>query len=342
MNIHLIRTPEYAIDDLTEVLDLLKVVTGPMKFNILETPIDNVDVRFNEPSILKWEEIFSYCNAYRQETHCPSNDFVVLLTPLRNEDNWFSRFDQNRNIYVHTGDWELFTTGFPKYAIAYQVIENILQSLMNLGEINNTNPYIHAKPKGCINDLCPQKEDIMLKLRTADICTNCFEKLKDEVLELVINQAFKILEGIRVQLLFRTGRRTLQSPSRIFLNENDRLVLPDMGNDQFILNALCKTLYLFYLKHPEGVRLNELCEHRNELFDLYKKFTRTTDDERNNAAIDRLIDATSNSFSENKSIINRIINEKVGEEMGRFYRIEGERGEPFKINLPQNLLDIRN
>lgn len=45
-------------------------------------------------------------------------------------------------------------------------------------------------------------------------------------------------------------------------------------------------------------------------------------------------------FKLRKFKINKIITELLGEPLARFYRIEGIPGEPFKINIDKNLIDI--
>ncbi len=53
-----------------------------------------------------------------------------------------------------------------KFGIAYQCIENIFQSLIDLN-IENTDlePNIHKTSIGCINDYCENKPEILMKLQ---------------------------------------------------------------------------------------------------------------------------------------------------------------------------------
>ncbi|MBK8622849.1 MAG: hypothetical protein IPN79_14125 [Saprospiraceae bacterium] len=200
MNVHLIKTPEYAMEKHLEVFNFLSSFHGPLQFTCSDYEFYEQDFPFlkkyrpdfvfknvNEgkknnfiPEAgfpLSWRELFSLCDDYRQKTNLPSEDFVVLLTGRRNGLNWFSNVT-NKNIFVHTDDWDIITKSNPKYPIAYQVIENIIQSLMGLEYSEGDNEYIHMEPIGCMNDFCQNKIQILIKLRTADICPRCLDKIK--------------------------------------------------------------------------------------------------------------------------------------------------------------------
>jgi hypothetical protein len=55
-------------------------------------------------------------------------DFVILLTEVANEKNWFSALDPDNlyNGFVHTDDWEHYIDCQPQFPIAYEVIAQIL------------------------------------------------------------------------------------------------------------------------------------------------------------------------------------------------------------------------
>lgn len=326
MKVHLIKTPEYDFQDFIEVYELLNSFTGPINFvysdftfDLKEFPYLNIFDHSNsclveEPTpkynpesykidryhsnVLQWRELLELCNYYRKENYISADDFVCLLTERNNEWNWFSFISDQKNCFVQTQGWHNYITANPKYPIAYQIIENILQSLMKIDVINIPNKYVHASAKGCVNDFCQNKEQITLKLRTADICNECIEKIYEESIDsTVINQVLSIFEGIRNELLFRQNLRTQTQPSAITINRKNQIILSDLKNLEIRLNPLFKTLYIFYLKHTKGVRLVDLSDFKEELLSLYSRFSIVDDAEAVKSRINDLIDPFGGSFS---------------------------------------------
>jgi len=369
MKVHLIKTPEYDIEDFREVIDFLNSFEGPLKFISSDYEFDTNDFNFlsynlfpyhnfiypsnetaikfdpNKGSPLSWRELFSLCVFYRELSKIENDNFVVLLTKRKNALNWFSAADDSKNIFVHTVEWENYTKINSKYPIAYQVIETIMQSLMKIDIINIPNEYVHEPSIGCMNDFCSNKESIIIKLQTGNICPNCADKIIEErVDDNLLNQVYETFNGIRNELSFKQRFTKIINPVPIIVEKNNKIVLPNLNDLEIRLTPLYKTLYVFYLKHNEGVKLNELNDFRQELLLLYRKFS-TLSVENTNAVqestIDNLINPYGSSFSQNKNKLNKIISNLLGEPLAQFYRIEGDPGKPFKINISQNLIDIR-
>ena len=178
MKIHLIKTPEYEIENVREVHEFLSSFEGPFEFVLSEHEFNRNDFYFLQYNLfpyhnfiyqsnskvikfdpqrgnpLSWRELFSLCDNYREVFNLNSDDFVVLLTKRKNALNWFSAKDDFRNVFVHTAEWDSYTSIHSKYPIGYQVIENVIQSMMQLDFTNIPNQYIHEPLVGCMNDLC--------------------------------------------------------------------------------------------------------------------------------------------------------------------------------------------
>jgi hypothetical protein len=105
------------------------------------------------------------------------------------------------------------------------------------------------------------------------------------------------------------------------------------------LTPLYKTLYIFYLNHPEGVSLKNLGDHREELYRLYGEVSGKSK-KVVTAKIDNLSISHRNLFSQNKNIINTKIKMTIGEPLSSFYLIDGAPRDPFRINLPQELIHL--
>lgn len=365
MRIHLIRTPEFSVDDFKAVGELLSSFKGPMKFSVSNYDFEREDFYFLQYELfpkhpfqytsndnfvrfdsergfpLSWRELFTLCEFYRNKFDVNRDDFVVLLTNRKNALNWFSAYDEARNIFVHTAEWGEYSNANPHYPIAYQVVENVMQSLMKLNIATVPNPYFHEPAIGCMNDFCYDKRSIILKLQSANICSACVLKIyKEGVDEKIVKQSLEIFNGIRNELVFKIEDIPDEpEPLSILVNEKGEILLPDKGLE-FRLTPLFKTLYIFYLKHKDGVRLNELVDYREELCKLYQRLSDKTTRKSREKSINALVDATGNSFSQKKSKINRTITELLGEPLARHYRIVGGRGEAFRIDLPREYCTI--
>lgn len=362
MKVHLIRTPEYVVENFEEVQELLSSFDGPLefitdnyefnpeqfpflqkfwedfRFPAYESDVKKISFNKDRGKPLSWRELFSLCEFYRSTFKVKKNDFVVLLTVRKNALNWFSHCDENRNIFVHTGDWEYYTKAPQKFPVAYQVVENIMQHLMKLDTEQIPNPNIHIEPLGCMNDFCQNKQQVILKLRTGDICYDCLEKMREEkVDDEIINQAIGIFEAIRNQLLFKQGFTRNLSPKPVKIEANGKIFI---GDKQIDLNPLESTLFIFFITNKEGVTLNDLERYKEQLLKIYL-ILRPSGEE---SKIDNLIKPKgTGTFPKNKSSLNKKLKEQIGEPLVNFYYLDGNRGDAFKISINADFItsDIR-
>lgn len=360
MKVHLIKTPEYDSEKFRSVYELLSSFDGPMTFSASQFEFSASDFKFLENSYpyfksagsvkkllydiqlqneLSWEQLFSLCNFYRQKFRVEDLDFVVLLTERKNYMNWFSVFDTHNNAFVQTSDWDLYTDCNSKYPIAYEIVANVLHTLMKI-PLELLNPFVHETPKGCVNDLCQDKRQIILKLQTANICRDCIEKMRAEnVGSEMLNQVRAIFNGIRNEFVFQTEEHPLE-PLPLVVDNGGKILLPSQ-NLEIRLTPLFKTLYLFFLSKPDGITLNQLSDYKEELLSIYRRLRPSAAKEDAEIRIDNLSHPFGEGFNPTKTHINRIITELLKEPLADFYRISGERGEPYKIKVPRTLVDIR-
>jgi hypothetical protein len=369
MVVHLIKTPEYDLDDFQEVFNLLSLQKGDIKFELHDVDFSSSDFYFLRYSLypyhnfeydsdtqlvefiegygfpLSWRELFSLCDYYREEWGVKESDFVVLLTMRKNALNWFTGYDsENRNVFVHCADWEKYTKAHHKFPVAYEIIAGILRSLMK-APLGVPNPYTHIEPLGCMNDFCGYKREIILKLRTADVCDACLTKMVDEGVALkTIQHALAIFEDIRTQLMMKQGFKTMTKPGKVTVDKRYNIKIDILGGIEIKqLTPLYKSLYVLYLKHPEGIALKELFEYRNEVVSIYEDITGKYGDDEAVKSINNMITSKhpDSKFSQIKSRINAILATQLGEPLASFYQIDGNRGESFKIDIPKDMIDIR-
>jgi len=337
LNIHLINTPDFIDKEYQALLLFLGKVKGPMKF--ISPKIEENRKRHFEKNdnTLSWEQLFSECNEFRRskkvhtnDIKVQENDFVVLLTGRKNKDDFFSFFDTNKNIFVQTSEWDSFTSSAKIYPVAYEIISNILQSLMKLS-LKRPNQWVHEDPIGCINDFCDKKKEIILKLRTGDICLNCLKKMKKErVKDELIDQSLQILELVRKESQFSQGFTKNRTPEKMIVDKYGGIFIGDV---KISLNAIQSSLYIFYLNHPEGVENKDLHKYKEELLKIYRKFK-----EINEEVIDNLTRPAikgRSTLTTYKSDINAELKSKLNR-LADFYIIDGKREQEFYVPLIKN------
>jgi hypothetical protein len=384
MKVHLIKDGDVGIETFSEVIDLLKAISGPIEFyydskNTINFSEDDVveqkvldqktfektnipkatfnsnikysidfeyNIRplktFNFPlfrKTTKWTTIFDKCNTYRKKNKIPSNEFVLLLTEVSNTNNWFASLDEKRpyNGFIHTSDWNHFIKCQDSFPIAFEVVTLILQKHM-FTDYNEARNAVHIDPIGCINDMCLEKKDIILKLRTADVCQDCMKKLAEKLSISEIQHALYILESLRVKMLFSQNFKLNVPLSKLIVDQKNRIFLPDFGNIEIKLRPLEKALFHLYLNHPEGIGLSFLCDHKEELYGIYANLSSIGDLVEMKGRIDDIVNVTRNSAAEKISKIKAAFVKAIGEELAKHYYIHGGNGELKKINLNRDLV----
>ena len=116
--------------------------------------------------------------------------------------------------------------------------------------------------------------------------------------------------------------------------------MKDLGNLEINLNPSERALYLLFLNNPNGIRLPEIIDYRNELLEIYGMTTNLSDQADIINRIDRLTDVSENNVNEVLSRIRGKLKSAVGVELLDFYDIQGARGEAKKILLNRELLSF--
>lgn len=376
MNIHLLRSPELKEETYRNVLHLLQQFRGPLHFLECEEEVllDNIDDEekiwknsedfeklkyvqvnysmkeesklsitfpYNE-KVKTWKQLFSECKKYRNVKMIFENDIVVLLTDYGNKPNWFGGVSPSmKNYFIQTSNWEHFfgTSIDVRFPIAYEVIIWLMRFYMfptNEAIMDN----IHKNPIGCIMDFCQDKTQIIIKMRTADVCDHCMDKfIERDIPKLYTRQFFDILDGIRETMTFRGRSKLFHQPSRMEIKGyTKKIFFTDLGSLELRLNPKEKALYLLFLNHPEGINLNELQDNKEELKQLYVRFCNQSNPEILDNAIVFLVNPFENDINVILSRINRKIKEAVGESLFDLYSIKGERGEKKFIKLDRELV----
>ena len=178
MNVHILRSPEYSPEDYNEVINLLKTHSNSIK--IKSHPKVNISYGNEEP-IKHWDEFFKICNQFRSNKKIHENDYVFLLTEHQNQEDYFGWTDEKLgNYFIQTSGWnQYFESEVNKhFPISYEVVAWILRSLMYDTQ-EELLKNAHVRARGCVMDFCDEKTDIVLKMRTGDVCNSCLQRIKE-------------------------------------------------------------------------------------------------------------------------------------------------------------------
>jgi hypothetical protein len=368
MKIHLLRSPELKEETYRNVFNLLSQFRGPFEFVASEdeSSFEDFDHDFGSPSFFKrfeafklnhpdraekkertlfdefkneietkkkyksWDQLFKESEVYRKKCRIPENELVILLTNFGNQANWFGAVSPSMNNYfIQTSQWDYFFGSQIdiRFPIAYEVITWILRFLM-FDTDKEIIQNVHLQSIGCFMDFCKDKSEITIKMRTADVCESCMQKIiARDISPQKLQQIFDTIDGIRTSMTFKSRSKIMNKPSRIEVRGfSQKIFLLDMGNLELRLNPKQRTLFLFFLNHPEGIELNCLSDHRREITELYRRLTNYSNPIQIQEAIDLLVNSVDNNINETITRVNSIIKKTVSEHLAPFYCIAGPRG----------------
>ena len=378
MKVHLIRASGYPLEDFNNVLNLLRKHRGSIEFvpsKPIVLPDSEIIKTFEDPSefekkempriaflnnsysadddslsysfphketVYTWKQLFRICTDFRKENKIPKEDHVMLLTDQSNEHNWFGSYDESlKNYFIQTNHWGYFFGNDldSRFPIAYEVAAWILRSMMFPGQIETLNA-LHNEPRGCMMDFCKNKTQIILKMRTGDLCQDCMKILTNrDVNRSHARQLFTIMDGIRGNLLFRQRSSLLMENSRLEVRGlSKRIFLTDLGDLEINLNPKERALYLLYLHHPEGIMRSHLIDHKIELRTYYAMFSQQPSNELIDEAISRLTDVTDNNMNEVMARIRAKFRQCVGDQQFEDYSIMATPEGTHKIRLNRELV----
>jgi hypothetical protein len=102
---------------------------------------------------------------------------------------------------------------------------------------------------------------------------------------------------------------------------------------------LVKAVYLLFLHHPEGIIFKHLMDYRDELKEIYKKLKGDRWIISQRRSIEDVTDPMKNSINEKCARVREAFVTRFDERLAHHYIITGERGEPKRITLPQELIE---
>ena len=126
---------------------------------------------------------------------------------------------------------------------------------------------------------------------------------------------------------------------RILVTKDYRVLLPERFDTEVRMRPLVKTVFLLFLRHPEGIRYGDLQDYRDELMDLYRGVTRRSSGPEMERSIDRLIDPKDNSIHEKAANLAGTLARYFRPAQLPAYTLTGKAGTPKRIRLDRNLVE---
>lgn len=126
--------------------------------------------------------------------------------------------------------------------------------------------------------------------------------------------------------------------SRLRITRQFKILLVDYDME-IKMGPLPKTVFLFYLRHPEGVKFTYLQDHVDELRSIYGHVSVNDDPVKMDESIASLTDPLNNSICEKCAAIKKAFMLKVHDNVARNYYITGMQGGEKGIALDRNLVE---
>ena len=126
--------------------------------------------------------------------------------------------------------------------------------------------------------------------------------------------------------------------SRLRITRQFKILLVDYDKE-IKMGPLPKTVFLFYLRHPEGVKFSYLQDHIKELLRIYGHVSVNDDPKKMRESIASLIDPLSNSICEKCAAIKKAFVLQVNDSIAKNYYVTGMQGGKKGIALDRNLVE---
>ncbi len=147
-----------------------------------------------------------------------------------------------------------------------------------------------------------------------------------------------LLKGCPPEIILKLVNQSVKL-SRIRITRQYKIFLVDYDNVEIEMKPLPKTVFLFYLRHPEGVKFTYLQNHKEELKEIYGRVCKNDDPEKMEESINRLINPFDNSICEKCANVKRAFMLKMADEFAANYYIRGAQGEKKGISLDRTLVE---
>jgi len=238
-----------------------------------------------------------------------TNSMVVILTTENNENNYFAVPDLfgKQWAFIQSNHQVTHLMAAPHLPVAYELLAMPLRHFA-FGDLETFLTHLHVDESiGCMNDFYADLSEMERKLKSADICDRCIERIKEvEVPYALLRQTRDGFEKIRVY------QQNLANLLHAF--ELPRLELGyhlKVSNTGSLIQLAPKELavYAFFAEFRNGLPLTHVPDHIDRLRHWYLRFYTGTMDDRH--AIDRTVHRLANNEDDDLSQTISKLNKKI-------------------------------
>ncbi|SNB97180.1 conserved hypothetical protein [Flavobacterium psychrophilum] len=274
------------------------------------------------------------------DVELPSNLDINYFFPFIDDLNLsFFRINKNKYILDFIGYKGNIETGFLSFTSSgitfFSIKENenfnefVSQYIDDLSIDNHNKIPIFYSLRKKTEDDEPQIEiDSETKL--------LLNQIEDNLLKLEKSgQYFLIAPKIEnlIKNLFKHDKDHDFMISEVLINYDFQIILPQYQNREIKLSHLTKSIYILFLKHPEGILLRELYKYENELLSIYKAISYQVSLDKMKKSVQHLI-TNEKAIFVHFSRIKSVFMKNFTNNYARYYYIQGEKGQKKLIKLP--------
>lgn len=177
-----------------------------------------------------------------------------------------------------------------------------------------------------------------------------YHTAKRILLELLENNDFSTDEDIMkilgsvVQKETNDASNDKEKISRIVIDKEGRIFLPEYSSVEVKMPYLPKTVFIFFLIHEEGLEFKSMYNYVQELYEIYQivALEKNTEAGKIRRSLENLVEPVNNRIYEICSIIRRTLSVVVPASLMEVYCITGKRGEKHRIPIERVFVDVKN
>lgn len=157
--------------------------------------------------------------------------------------------------------------------------------------------------------------------------------------QVILSELLKKLPGYKIVESKQDDLQLIRPKlSRLRIDEDFKIWLTDFENMEVKLTPLPKAIFFLFLRHDEGILLKHICDHEEELMEIYKVLSYRESYENMIQSIKDVVDPTKNSINEKASRIKEAFVKLFSDDIARNYYLVGDRGKEKRITLERSLV----
>ena len=324
--VRVLHTDEVAVSFVDDVVAFLAENARSCSFvRCADVAPELLDARLREAHagdmVLDWAATDEVLKSFQGE------QTLVVLTTQGNAQNFFAFGETGRYVVDVSGWTDLLGERNLnlRLPVAHQIASCLLLDAV-FGSMTAAAEAAHHLPRGCQLDLCLDKREVALKMRTADTCPSCmdlFAKAIDSrrLSALLLHDMFRVLDAVRSQLLHRERQAIARAASPIEIRGPRRQLWFTDHQAELRLPPQEHVLYLLYLWHRDQgpLAFEDIGSHLDLLVKWDGEIAGNRHPTEVRRAFQALVDPRESRLSEKFSKVRRRLAELVGPEAAAMY-----------------------